>query len=489
MLNKALEKVQHVGDAATSWTESLQSQYNERKGKVKAFVEIWMKMRFMQQAEILIEKIPEYIKKQLYDEYMPKCVEKGLHRGINTVWPDIKQEVVWEVAVMLDANQQQIDEKIDNDKGACCLRAFFRYHLYPYDKGTWQCLRDPIFILFNILCYVPYYGIWAWMFFVIFCIIDLRDEYQLVFFILSFKGCQFFSWGVIKGLVGFVQYFACVTFPDMSQVVPDLDLNRRQLLEGPNPKRCMESGPGMAEEYYILVLSWVVPLVLVWICMILLPFAKEKGRSQLNTLTESSNEETAAAQSDTPAGEKKSSVLDKSKGHDKSGGYLQRMLIFDLVIFLLCVGMLVLIVATQPHTKGDIDGKLETLLNADDWQVKQTFYCCQFIYGIFSIVFVPFQIPILQAVLTHSAPTAYDKAGRTRKFKGAKPPEPTEEEKLSRSKSILDKEQLDFFMNHLKTSLAGGTVRMEEMQAEMRNRASSLANVVQKDPEKVEAEV
>jgi len=432
------------------WTTDLQAAYEVRKAHVKHFVEAWIKLRFHEQAEVLVDRIPSYVKQKLYDPDMPKFVERLLDRTIRKLWPDVKQEIMWEVSVMIDGNEDAYDEELDNTPGPCWVLAFLRYRLFPHDKGVWQCVRDPTYLVVNVLCVIPVYGIWAWMFLVIFCIIDKRDEYQLIYFILSFKGCQFFSWGIIKGLVGFLQYFGCVTFPNMSALATRGE-------QTPDPSRCMTDGPGMAEEHVILVASWLLPLTLVWICLLLLPGAKEKGRSKLKILkNEAPSNADIREDGQSDAGE---------QANTKSGGYLTGMVIFDLVIFILCVGMLIIIIATQPHT--GTGSQMSKLYNAkdNDWQVKQTFYCCQFIYGLFSIVFVPFNFPLLQAVLTHAVPTAYDSKGRCCKFKGAKPPKSEQAEEIRQGSSLpLRTEDVEGFMSNLKTIMAGGAVSIDEMK-------------------------
>eukprot|EP00425_Heterocapsa_triquetra_P030650 CAMPEP_0195123614 /NCGR_PEP_ID=MMETSP0448-20130528/129022_1 /TAXON_ID=66468 /ORGANISM="Heterocapsa triquestra, Strain CCMP 448" /LENGTH=119 /DNA_ID=CAMNT_0040161177 /DNA_START=37 /DNA_END=393 /DNA_ORIENTATION=- len=60
-----------------------------------------------------------------------------------------------------------------------------------------------------------------------------------------------------------------------------------------------------------------------------------------------------------------------------------------------------------------------------DWPVKHAFYAVQVVYGFTSTPFFFFTLPLLQAVLTHTVPTAYDREGRCRKFTG--PPLPPRE--------------------------------------------------------------
>jgi len=120
--------------------------------------------------------------------------------------------------------------------------------------------------------------------------------------------------------------------------------------------------------------------------MLLLPCAEEKGRSKLKILDDEAATERAASRTSSvypsPSTDSKGEAKKQREANKKSGGYLQSMLIFDLVIFVLCVGMLCIIVANQPHvnTTGD---QIQAVFNAqdDDWQVLclflSTFLSCR----------------------------------------------------------------------------------------------------------------
>merc|ERR1719414_2908287 len=80
---------------------------------------------------------------------------------------------------------------------------------------------------------------------------------------------------------------------------------------------------------------------------------------------------------------------------------------------------MILIIGLQPDA-ADGRSKWTKLYNAqaNDWQVLQTLFFCQFLYGLCSVTFIPFTIPLLQAVLTHSSPTAYNDQGQCTRFVG-----------------------------------------------------------------------
>eukprot|EP00416_Gambierdiscus_australes_P014303 CAMPEP_0171126040 /NCGR_PEP_ID=MMETSP0766_2-20121228/112503_1 /TAXON_ID=439317 /ORGANISM="Gambierdiscus australes, Strain CAWD 149" /LENGTH=454 /DNA_ID=CAMNT_0011589045 /DNA_START=138 /DNA_END=1502 /DNA_ORIENTATION=+ len=405
--------VQHgVSTLYHSASELLADKHHE----YREYLDQYMRAKIRDKAVEWMERIPAFIKRQLEDEYMPQFVRRALHTSIDKIWPDIRAELVWELQVFIAGDDELYDEQLEHGSKPDCIRAYLRYHLFPYNRGIWYCLRDPIYVIVNLLAITPVFGIYAFMFLVIWIIIDKSDEYQLVYFILSFKGAQFFSWGVVKGWQGFFMYFKCTTFPTIP--LP----GGSTLVEKP---LCEVAGPGMGtyDFYWLQLTSWLLPLVLVWVSLLLLPCSKEKGRSKLQVLKVDADADADAddVEHGSVAGEVKD---DADKRFQRQGGYIRNMLIFDFVVFCVCVALMILIIALQPRppTGGSKWTKLYNAAN-NDWQIRQTLFFVQFLYGIFSVVFVPFSIPALQAVLTHSAPTAYNEFGQCCKFKGAdKPP-------------------------------------------------------------------
>merc|ERR1719229_573341 len=121
-----------------------------------------------------------------------------------------------------------------------------------------------------------------------------------------------------------------------------------------------------------------------------------------------------------------------------------------------------LIIALQEDQGNSNTSKWEKFYNAQagDWQVQQTFFFCQFLYGIFSIIFIPFMIPFLQAVLTHAAPTAYNENGQCCRFVGAEKPTDEamdEEERVMKAESslVISDQEADGIMSNL-TNIANG---------------------------------
>ena len=81
-------------------------------------------------------------------------------------------------------------------KGACFpnpfnwLRARVLYALVPADASMWKVLRHPVGVIVFCCGMTSAYAISVWLFVLLFVLIDKRDEFQLVNFILKFKGFQ-----------------------------------------------------------------------------------------------------------------------------------------------------------------------------------------------------------------------------------------------------------------------------------------------------------
>lgn len=358
---------------------------------VRELIEAWVKQRILASTERLVDRMPGLAKNVLEDPDMPRWVSKGKDRILDAAWPDVRTEIMWEIAVLLDRDATK-DEP--TRQGVDCFRAFFRYHLFPYDKTFWGKLRDPVHVLCLLLPLTPVWGVTPVWFLFIFLIIDKTDEFQLVQFILSFKGMAFLSQGIFRGLLGFVLFINCVSAPAKLE------------------HSCKTDGPGAGFEIWPVFGGFVVQVLMVWLAFALLRCARENGRSQL-----------------------KGNIVVKEEGHMVTkGGLLIYFLWYDLFTFSISVGVIVYAVFTRP--KPDVD----------DWPVHHIIFAAQVLYGYLSMPFFLFTLPLLRQLLTHSLPTAYDRRGRCRKPAS---PARTEEAKPQPVPSCTETE-LDHLMAKIK---------------------------------------
>lgn len=383
-------------------------QVADVREKMIQLLEAWVKSKVHAVAVNIVDRLPGLIKDGLDDPEMPGCVKRGKDRLVDGVWPDVREELVWELAVMIDKKKE---DPADERKGVDCVRAFFRYHLFPYNKTFWGKLRDPTFVFFRLVSLVPINGVCQAIFLFVFLFIDKSDEYQLIAYILTFKGTQFLSHGFIRMIIGFLQYVGCVTVPATE-----------------NAHSCEENGPGAVGNFPVTFLLFFIQILLVWVAFFLLPCSEEKGRSELKTL----NYEHGATDSESTA---------KTKG-----GYLKRLMIYDIFCFIICMGVALYVAYTRSSY---IEG---------DWVVRQALFACQVLYGYLSLPFFLFTIPFLQVVLTHSVPTGYDEKGRCKRFK--KPKEKEEPKQSLYDRVGLNKAEIAKVVDDVKNVSMGAASSM-----------------------------
>lgn len=419
----AVDAGQFLGGAVASTGARAAASMDRIREQSMALLEMWLKAKLHKVAVHICDKLPDLTKSCLEDPDMPRFVSRGKDRIVDALWPDVREELVWELAVMIDGKASDDEPMPEQACPVDCVRAFLRYHLLPYDRTIWGKLRDPIWVIFTLVSLVPIAGICPMVYLFMFLLIDKGDEYQLISYILQFKGTQYLSHGLLRLLIGFALFIACVTVPANA-----------------DGHQCEKSGPGQAGDFTIIVGTFAVQIVLVWLAFFLLPCAKEKGRSTLKTLNHTHGQIASSA--------------------GKMGGYLRGLMIYDLVCFIMCMGVTAWVASTREKF--------------DDWPVRHALFACQIVYGFLSLPFFIFTIPYIQAVLTHSVPTGYDRKGRVRAYK--RPENPQEKDKQSRGSiisSAVSSVELGSLVDSLKAIYTDQASALVAKGAALRARAGS----------------
>jgi hypothetical protein len=374
--------------AASTAVESVKSAAQDKAAdlgaRAKEIIEKWVKQQIQALAARLIEKVPGALKDALDDEEMPSAVSKGKDRLVDSLWPDVRDEILWELSVKLDGKAEDAAEQ---EPGVDCFRAFFRYHMFPYDKSIWRKLRDPFWILFQLIPLVPVAAVNPLWFLFTFLVMDKGEEFQLVSFILRFKGYQFITLGLIRATLGFILFINCVTAP-----ADDDD------------HQCEHNGPGAQDNVWLSTGGFVLQVILAWLAFLMLPCSKQKGRSELRGTIE----------------------VDTSKTEGSHGAHLRYLLLCDLAAFALCAALVAYAIAMAPG--GD----------AMHWTIEHCVFGAQVLYGFLSFPFFFFTLPLLTRALTHALPTGYDGKGRTRRLAVVKRKRKPEKQEDAVSQSKVD---------------------------------------------------
>jgi len=228
------------------------------------------------------------------------------------------------------------------------------------------------------------------------------DEFQLVQFIMMFKGTQFISGGLAMMAAGGTQYFLCIK---------------------DHGHTCDKHGPGSSQHVLVGVLDILGSCVLVWIAFRLLDISeKAAGDRQSDPYVghESgrlpTDEEALRSQGD--AADLKNAFTwrcccrgRRAKGR---GGRLRGFLKYDLISFSTCIGLLLLLElhwGSLDPSEGFLHLFRRAWHHANTWQFKSSLYWVRVFYSLLALPFMFFNIPVLQSLLTHTLPTGFNPRG------------------------------------------------------------------------------
>lgn len=264
------------------------------------------------------------------------------------------------------------------------MRAFVLYHMFPYDKSMWKSVKDPYWVFFSCVSITPIVSQLWWMF--LFFIKDKQSEHQVCEFIIGFKCAQFVSLGVIFSFLGIIKYLNCVV---------------------QSWEHCDTLGPRLNGND---MLFFILQIVIVWCAFLRLPYTRRDGH-ELNVVTtqlpftpssSSSSLNDQSVQSSSPSRSSCSSLsvtrdLLGNQVNLSRGGQLVRLFGYETIS--LCMVLMLLIGVVY--------------CDFDTSQREALMYWIRTLYGLLSLPFLPFKIPILATILMHTHRMGYDEYGRT----------------------------------------------------------------------------
>jgi len=152
------------------------------------------------------------------------------------------------------------------------FRARLLYHYQPFDKSIFGCVKQPLWWLLLVCSLIPYAGIRI-IYFSVILVMLLRgcpaDEFQLVSFVLSLKGSQFFSSGVVMSLRATVKYYSCV--------------------HGDLMHNCDTNGPGAYQDPLTGLVDFVGSCILAWVAFLCLPCSRPSAGTRDFSLDDESD--------------------------------------------------------------------------------------------------------------------------------------------------------------------------------------------------------
>eukprot|EP00445_Apocalathium_hangoei_P024516 CAMPEP_0203916522 /NCGR_PEP_ID=MMETSP0359-20131031/57223_1 /ASSEMBLY_ACC=CAM_ASM_000338 /TAXON_ID=268821 /ORGANISM="Scrippsiella Hangoei, Strain SHTV-5" /LENGTH=1370 /DNA_ID=CAMNT_0050843241 /DNA_START=19 /DNA_END=4131 /DNA_ORIENTATION=- len=426
-----------VEDVVHSVKKKLNKRMNfwsEFTTKFSELIDNWMKDQIKQQLEVALDSMPAVIKSALNGD--PDMVQWVWHkqcRVVDTAWPDVRRELMRDLELMLGIVPPEVKARVNNAPGPGPIRAYFRYHLYPYNRSFWGKSRSWIYIIFTMGIFIPESAVSALFIFGTFLIIDKSDEYQLVQFILSTKAAQFVAHFLLRTVIGYILFLDCVT-------------GRADV----NSHTCAKSGPGVVGPAWFVMLGWLVQTLLPWFAVLFLSCVSvHKGMKADSEDSSDDDDDDDKDKEPKPtkfACYKRSATAIMGQVYDSDKRHLRRVLYYDAV----CQLTVIAVMAWSISTNG---GDLESYI------VRMTFLGCQVTYGLMAMPFFLFGIPMVEKVLLHIRRTGYDEMGRVRFFKGAEKPPRTTSEDMTGNITALDKEEI---MGQLLGCFGMGPERIED---------------------------
>lgn len=307
------------------------------------------------------------------------------------------------------------------------FRAKLLYALLPADSTLFKGLRDPVGLTVFILNLWNPYQASVWLFIVLFILIDKRDEYQLVNFILTFKGFQAVS-ALIGAYAASLALYKCaleVGGPADSVILKNASFGKAAVYE--TPELCASTAPGTDEAFYWLVFAEPVRLLVVWLAFGMLASGYATGGKEELLALEQVRLDAADGSLDDGVDHKKlkkdPSFVDDSFIPDaeidaavaaarkklgaktRTGGVLKYFLIYDLCAALYCVFSFSSIIF-------DNDFMPEGIHGPKSWKFWTTLFMMKQQYCLLAFPFLILKLPILGPGLTEAKCTGYDIRGK-----------------------------------------------------------------------------
>lgn len=355
-------------------TEELKEKMSEMADKQTEVIRHKVANKINEALDRALDKAGDLIADKLKDDTMPMFVQDGIDATVKDIIPDVKQEI-------MEAVEAKIRKTVAADPGKkpsnpyTMLRAWVLYTLYPCDRTIWEKLRNPFWYLLLIIMAFPRWGVHQGAFILLLIFRDKSDEFQLVDYIVGFKGIQFLSVGVIPSVIGAFQMYFCTTSKD--------------------PFACSADSPQL--DFWELCF-FVAQVMLMWCAFLLLPYAEKRGgvRFKHHRRSEIFDSESKPGCCGKP----------KYKGR---GGRIAGWIWYDTFVFVISVALVVAAIATD-RVEYDDDHPLY-------WKSRATFFWARVLYGLLSFPWVLFKLPFVFTLFTHARPTAYNRNGKTMPIK------------------------------------------------------------------------
>eukprot|EP00930_Biecheleria_cincta_P039614 TRINITY_DN27214_c0_g1_i1.p1 TRINITY_DN27214_c0_g1~~TRINITY_DN27214_c0_g1_i1.p1 ORF type:complete len:865 (-),score=135.70 TRINITY_DN27214_c0_g1_i1:87-2681(-) len=297
---------------------------------------------------------------------------------IDTVWVDIEHEVERRITNSLSGMPAENTDEIEGPTAENAMaivrywlkfRAYVLHHYLAHNRSFFGKLKDPVYLFMFFCTAAPINGLRVVFFALVLAMLLVPgppDEFQLVNYILVFKGTQFITSGFAGMASGAFRYFMCYTFLKDSFL---------ECVEKHGPGSGMTSGQ---------IGNYIGSICLVWLAFFFLPTSTKQA-----TLDKSRN--SAPPPKDT-------------------WQKLRWLLYYDMACFALSLVSLtflgIVTCAVFYWTNGSFEGLMR------DRQLHANLFWCNVLYSLLSLPFFLMKwVPGALAVVTHTTLTGYNVYG------------------------------------------------------------------------------
>jgi len=205
--------------------------------------------------EHLLLGIRESVKNGMtQDPDMPDDKKKAARDFMDWLWKGVIVITEFKTVAGVKGGRAKIDFEEHSQVGVApslpsiqWLRAKVLFSFLPFDRSIYGKMKNPFYILLAVMSFIPF-GCIRIFFFTFLLLMhltgDTPDTYQVVNFIVTFKGTEFKSGGVVLAFYGLIQYVLCATPGD--------------------PSACDHRGPGHDVDRYFSICDVLGSLLLVF---------------------------------------------------------------------------------------------------------------------------------------------------------------------------------------------------------------------------------
>lgn len=371
-----------IVESTSSMILSTGKRLNDIAKDTKGGVELAMHRTVRKYLEKALDVVADRLKKSLKDPHMPKYLKSNIDIAIEQFMPDVKVEIFRKTRALfrqssvavLTNGQQPVSSAGDKQELSLFrkVRGHILYHLFPFNKSIWMSFKDPWWLALSCVGIFPVVGQLWWLF--LFLIKDKTNEHQLCQFIIGFKVAQFITLGILHSMLGIMAYVRCI-------VQGSLEI-------------CQQGGPAL-EMWNAFF--FILQIALVWTAFFRLPYT-DRPQEPRHPLTYCKSSPSMTASD--PQARKVYHDAFGNELHLNRGGYLMKFCGYETISFAVIVAVICVVL----------------WLPFEPWQRKALFYWIRTAYGLFSLPFVAFKIPLLADVLMHTRRMGYNERGETVKM-------------------------------------------------------------------------